>query len=408
MRNDYLGTNKRICASLLDSILLILLSFLLLLSSNLIIKNTTIYQSNLTQIQSLRNEIYEITKETNIYTFNKDSNGNDDYDNLISKDDMFIKYALSNCLYTYSLNRNEWDEKYGEENNPLYLKEKYSIEEASYSNDYLATFFVNYAPKYNENNNLFTLKDNETYISHYKNLLKENSNECDIEYYENTDQLPSLKLSFAYNVFRNIEKNETDGDKKKDVLNYTSLYFQIFSIASNSLFNSDRYQSFYTLYLNYYRNCSLIVDASCIIDYLLAYLLIIILPSILFKNGKTIGLFLFKGKLINKEGLHVSKKEVFLYTLFRFFSFFPIMIFSCFFAEGVNSARVYPVFKLGNINISLFNVIALFIIFPIINLILTIVKKNKQDLSLLLSNTIIIDDYITYEYIEENDNENID
>ena len=176
----------------------------------------------------------------------------------------------------------------------------------------------------------------------------------------------------------------------------------MFSIASNSLFNSDRYQSFYALYLNYYRNCSLIVDAFCVIDYVLAYLLIIVLPSIFFKNGKSIGLYLFKGKLINKKGLYASKGEIFLYELFRFFAFISTMIFSCFFIGGTNSAWVYPVFSFGNINTSLFNVILLFIIFPIINFIMTIVKKNKQDLSLLLSKTIIVDEYNDYEVIEEN------
>lgn len=400
-KEGYLSNSRRIYSALIDSIILIIVTFCLLIGSNKIVGNTSTYASRINNINNYRIKMYELTEEAKLYEFKTNDDGSKDYDNLISQNEIFKKYALSNVLYTYNMNKNKWDSTYSTSgDNPLYLINKYNIEAASYENDYLATFFVTYAEKHNKNNDLFILNDGETYKSYFKKILKNNSKGSEWEYREDSDILPSLKLDYAYTLFKYIE-NDEGGQEGLNSYNYLMVQYQnIFEIAANILFNSSEYQTYYSQYKENYRVCSMIIDVFCLTSYLIGYLLCIILPVILLKKERTLGLLVNRGVLINKDGLEISSKEILIYLLTKFFAFFPVMLFSCFFAGGLDSGWVYPIFSIGNINISLFNLTAISFIFPVVDLILTIVKDNKQDIGMLLSSTIIVDTKYYTEHID--------
>ena len=392
-RNEgYLPLSRRLYSSLFDALLMAVLSFCLLLGSNAIVSCLPYYKGQMETISSSRKEMYLIQEETKLFEFKTKEDGSKDYENLLSQNDLFQKYALSNILYTYDLHKEEWEAKYTKESdNPCSKQSQYNVESASYSNDLIAYFYVTYAQSNNENNNLFALSEGESYESHYKTVLKNNSKGAEWDYYDGSSQLPSLKLATAYSLYRYTFFNE-GGQSGLNVYNFLiSQYQGVLEEAENILFNSTRYQAPYQTYKASYASCSYIVSLFSFLSYLLTFLLLILLPSLLFKEGQTIGLYLFKGALINKEGLEASKKEILLRCLYSFFSCFPVMLFSCFFAGGLNSGWMYPLFSIAGKGISLFNLTVLSFLFPIANFITSLIRGDRRGLGELLSQTTIVD-----------------
>lgn len=392
-RNEgYLSPARRIYSSLLDAFLMVVVSFCFLLASNAIVGNISFYANQIDAINSLRIDMYQIQEETKLFEFETKDNGEKDYDKLVSQNDVFKKYVLSNVLYSYDINKTNWDSKYVKEtDNPYTLKERYMIEPASYSNDYLAYFFVEYAEKYNDNGNLFALSRNETYIAHYKTLLKNYSKGAEWEYFEGEDTLPSLKMDYAYTLYRYVFFEE-GGQAGLNSYNFLiSQYQGVFEYAEDVLFHSARYQDVYQQYKEHYASCSQIVSLFSFISYVITFLLCYLLPSLLFREGQTIGMFVFKAGVINKDGLEVSKGEILLRNLVSFFSYFPIMLFSCFFAGGLNSGWMYPLISINGLGVSFFNITVVLFVVSIANVLFMLIRKDRRSLTELASSTIVID-----------------
>ena len=392
-RNEgYLPLPRRLYSSLFDALLMVVLSFCLLLGSNAIVSCLPYYKGQMETITTSRKEMYLIQEETKLFEFKTKEDGSKDYENLLSQNDLFRKYALSNILYAYDLNKEEWDAAYAKESdNPYSKQSEYNVESASYGNDLLAYFFVTYAQNNNENDNLFALSEGESYPSHYKTVLRNHSKGAEWEYYLGSDQLPSLKIATAYSLYRYTFFNE-GGQSGLNSYNFLiSQYQGVLEEAENILFNSARYQASYQTYKASYASCSYIVSLFSFISYVLTFLLLTVLPSLLFKEGQTIGLFLFKAAIINKEGLEASKKEILLRCLYCFFSFFPVMLFSCFFAGGLNSGWMYPLFTIAGQGVSLFNLTIISFLFPIANFLTSLIRGDRRGLGELMSQTTIID-----------------
>lgn len=392
-RNEgYLSSARRIYSSLLDALLMVVVSFCLLLASNAIVGNIPAYSNQIDAINSLRIDMYQIQEETKLFEFETKDNGEKDYDKLVSQNDVFKKYVLSNVLYSYDLNKDSWDAKYVKEtDNPYVLKDRYAVEPSTYSNDYLAYFFTYYAEKNNEDNNLFSLTNNETYIAHYKTLLKNYSKGADWEYYEGEETLPSLKMDYAYTLYRYVFFEE-GGQSGLNSYNFLiSQYQGVFEYAEDVLFHSTRYQNIYQQYKDHYASCSRIVSLFSFVSYVVTFLLCYLLPTLLFKEGQSIGLFVFKAAVINKDGLEVSKGEILLRNLVSFFSFFPVMLFSCFFAGGLNSGWMYPLFSINGLGVSFFNITVVLFVVSIVNTFFMLIRKDKRSLTELASSTVVID-----------------
>ncbi len=387
---------------------MIVVSFCLLLASNAIVGATPYYQSEIETINARRNDMYRLEEETKLFEFGKNDDGSVNYDSIVNQNDVFQKYALSHILYSYDLHRDEWNAKYTKESdNPYSIQEKYGVESASFSNDYLGYFYVNYAKDNNENNNLFALENGESYISHFKSVLLNHSKGAEWSYFEDSDKLPCLWASYAHTLYRYLFFDE-GGQSGLTTYNFLMSQYQgVFEEASNILFHSNRYQTMYSEYKEAYGNCSRIISLFSFVSYLVTFLLCYLLPILLFKNGQTVGLFLWKGAIIHHEGLDVSKGQLLLRALVSFFSFFPIMLFSCYFAGGLNSGWMYPLFSIGDKGISFFNITVMLFVVPIANFFTMLINKERRSLTELASGTMVIDTkyYVEHNIKEENHEE---
>lgn len=387
-----LPISRRLYSSLVDSLLMIVVSFCLLLASSAITSNTPFYEEQIEIINSKREEMYRLEEETKLFEFDKNSDGSTNYNSLSDQNLVFKKYALSHILYSYDLNKDEWNAKYLlETDNPYSKQEEYEVEPASFANDYLGYFYTEFAKNNNQNNNLFALESGETYITHFKKVLRNNSKGAEWVYFDNSDALPALSMDYAYTLYRYTFFNEGG---QNGLLSYNYLISQyqgVYNEATNILFHSDRYQNLYTEYKDAYGSCSRIVSLFSFLSYIVTFLLCYTLPTLLFKRGQSLGLLLFHGATLQQDGLEVSKGQVLLRNLVSFFTFFPIMLFSCYFAGGLNSGWMYPLFTIGETGISLFNITVISFIFPLINTIMMIANKERRSLTERVSGTIVID-----------------
>ncbi|MDY5441373.1 MAG: hypothetical protein SPG64_04040 [Candidatus Enteromonas sp.] len=392
-RNEgYLPVSKRIYASVLDSLLLIIVSFALMILSANIAGSVPSYANEISSINSRRIEMYELQEETNLYEFPELENGEKDYTTPVSQNDVFKEYCVSHILYSYSLHAGSWDSTFTlEDDNPLVGTAELNLQAASYSNDRLAYFYVTYAKDHNENDDLFSLKNGETYETHYKTLLQNASKGAEWDYYVGTDTLPSLKMEYAHTLYRYVMFGEGGQDGLNSYNYLISQYQTLFDDAGQLLYRSTPYQTIYQGYLSSYAFCSHVVSLFSVLSYLVAYLIFMFLPALFTKHHVTLGLFVFKGVVLHSERLDASKGQAILRSLVGLFTFFPTMLFSCFFAGGLNSGWMYPLFTIGGAGISLFNLTVISFIFPIVNVLLCLIRSDNRALNELLSNTIVVD-----------------
>ena len=304
-RNEgYLPVSKRLTAGFVDAMLLIILSFGLMIASSEIAMAVPSYSEKIETINASRVALYELQEETLLYEYPVDQEGNKDYSTPISQNKVFEKYCYENILYTYSLCKDAWDLAYTLGNDDPTAEAKLaSYSPTSYDTDRLAYFYVTYARAHNANGNLFVLQQGETYISHFKTILRNASAGAEWDYFDGDDRLPALSMAFAHRLYRYLVFSE-GGQDGLNAYNFLITQYQtLFDDAGQILYQSDAYQALYQTYFSAYGECSRVVSLFSFLSYVASFLLLILLPSLLFKNGETLGLFLRKGTLLHQDRL---------------------------------------------------------------------------------------------------------
>ena len=393
-KEGYLRSSRRIYAGLIDSILLIIASFIILISGMEILQNCIPqYKSKIDEINIQRVECYKIEEEAKLYEFNTNKDGLSDYDSIIKQEDTFKKYCLSNITYSYNNNETTRDNYFKTfEVKPVDMKiDDKIISEATFDNDYLGYFYSNYIKTHDFSNILELNTDSFDGKTYFKKVLKDNSIGTTWNYNESNDLLPVLNIEYSATLYGYLFYS-LGGQEGLNSYNFLVKQYQnVWKVSSEFLFKSNEYSVHYNVYKNLYASCSADIVYLCLISYLIGFLLAIVLPTLLFKNGRTLGLFIFKGAIIDKDGLEVSKTQIFLRLLIQFFTFFGTMVFTCFMGGGLNTGWMYPLINIGSIGISFFHITTFSLLIPIVNLFLMVIRKNKTSLVELASRTLVID-----------------
>lgn len=384
---DQAPTKKRIYSSLLDSLFLMVLSFCCIISGNEIFKNTSSYKNRYDVLESHRIECYKIEEEAHIYSFSE--NESKDY---IKPDDMnkvFARYAYAHILLSY-------------DKDPLtFVKfninvedlEGFSQERASFSVDQLAYFYMYYCPEYNTYNgktNDIVNFDGMEPKYYFIKTLKDNE-VGNIFLYDSEDEFPYLKSEIACNVYRYLFNNEENLENGLTSYNYLIQTFKtVWEKQSAQLTASSRFLDNYKIYRENYQSLSYSISAISVSCYILAYLLILMLPSLILK-GKTLGMWIFKLDIIDDEGYTLSIPQNIIRNLISLILFYPSMVITMFLAGGNNSGWMYPLFTIGTTSVSMFNISAIMFILPIINLIFIITRHDKKSINDLLTSTHVVD-----------------
>lgn len=391
------SSSRRIEAHLIDALLLVIVSFILLIFTHLGLSNASFYKDKENMLTQEMVKCYEIEEEAKIYFF--DNNENHLYQNPRDQEEIFKEYCYKHLLYSFNMNSDEFVK------NGISIDNPNNYLPASYEEDNLAYFYVNYVDKYNENNDILNLNNLNVKQYYYEVLKKNTYNPLDNSsmwiYDEENYSLPYLNPQHAIDLYKYFQNNEYQAGKSiRNLL--ASSYQKIWNEEVSLLVNSSRFKNHYEIYKENYAQCSYILDGFVCLSYVVSFALVVLLPQFFFKNMKTIGKKVMQICIADNEGYQVTTKQFIFRNLCSFILFFGIMIVSCFFSGGLQTGWMYPIFEIGGAGISLFSFMAISAIMAFVSFILIFVNKQKKSIQDILCGTKGVDErYIIEERKQE-------
>lgn len=389
-------SSRRIEAHLIDAFLMVIISFLLLMFSHLILDNSSFYKQKEIILTQEMVKCYEIEEEAKIYFF--DDNDNHLYQNPRDQEKIFNEYCYKHIVYSFNMNKEAF------EKNGINIDGLKDYAPASYEEDNLAYFYVNYVDKYNENNDILDLNGKNVKEYYYDILKKNTYNPLDngsLWVYNEDLSLPYLNSKYAIDLYKYYQDDDYQAGKSiRNLL--ASTYQKIWNEEVELLVNSSRFKSHYNIYKENYAQCSYILDGFTVGCYVLSFIIVILLPQFIFKNMQTVGKKLLKICIADNEGYIVTAKQFVFRNICSFVLFFGTMIISYFFSGGLQTGWMYPIFEIAGAGISLFSFMAISAIMACFSFILIFVNKQKRSLQDFICSTRGIDErYIVYDKEED-------
>ena len=378
---------KRFKAIAIDSFIMIVISVLLVILSMEVISNTSKFKTYNEILEQEMLECYRIEEEAKIYEFIGD--GDSKYQSPRKQEEIFEDYCLKHILYSFEKNAEPFKQYNIQISNPN------NLPIASYDNDNLAYFYVNYAAKYNNynglSNDIADMEDNPKF--HYYKEYKKNAVKIDMWIFDENDySLPYLDGYFAVDLYKYLFE---DSSYQAGLTNYNYLatnYNNLWEVEVEQLINSSRFKNHYNIYKDNYKKCSYLVDAAVVSSYSLTFLLVWVLPQFIFKGSKTIGKKIIGISIKNTYGYNPSFIQIVIRNVFSYFNMSCLLIFTCFLSGGINSGWMYPVIEIHNIGISLFSILIILFIMSIVSFCVSILNNKKKSIHDFIVGTICVDD----------------
>lgn len=381
---------RRAEASLIDSLIIVVLSFLLIIGGVEILGITPFYQTWNNNLNEARIACYKIEEEAKLYEFTDNEDGQ--YLNLVQPEDTFEDYALRQILVVYEKDK----ENFLALTNQTEILNPKGLTPASYETDNLAYFFSTYVPDHNNYQGIeYDLIDmkGKSGPEFYYQILNDNAVDTTMYVldYENYS-LPYLKTEFAANLYRYLFLDQSNFQVGLTSYNLLAKNYQnMWNLAVDELIDSSRYQEHYQIYMENYAYSSYGVDVVCVLAYFISFLAAFVLPNIIFKTSTSWGKYLLKMSAVRNDSENPTFLNYLLKHLVNFFSYAPLLLISCFFGGGLDTGWMYPIFEIGEVGFSLFNITAILLVLPIVSVILLLARSKKQSLSDLASSLTIVD-----------------
>ena len=387
-KNEFPATpGRRIGSFLIDAVLFIVVSFICLMASLEILNHSSFYKDKEKIVRDEMVACYEIEEEAKIYEFIN----NEDHLYSAPRDQelIFKDYCYMHILYSYEKNPTPFIQ----ENVEDLVKGIKTVSMASYETDTLAYFYDTYVA----NNNTYGDKENDIVDmqgkspkEYFYQVYKDKAVNLEMWVFDMENfTLPYLKGEDAVKLLKRIETNYEAGVQTYNYLrvNYNNVWEQEVS----ELIASSRFQEHYQVYKENYAKCSVIVDVTSVIVYVLSFFLVIVLPQIIFHNAQTVGKRLMKVQVVDVEGYEALDHQIVVRDVISFIMLFGIMIITCFFGGGLNTGWMYPIFEIAGAGFSLFSFMAIATIIAFISMMMMFVTKRKMGLQDRVSGTYCID-----------------
>ena len=379
---------------IIDLVLVFIVSYLLFLGGHSIVTNSKGYKSNYS------NYINEITYYQDMLV---DAHVAEylDKDNqlLVDDEDLTVKIAISQILKSYTKDNFESPEFL--ENPETKLRETYvgafyedAFTPIAYENDYVSLFFTDYVPLHNENEELVKFNgatEKHYVVEFYKKYLGKYGN-IGFLFTENDDAIPCLKPSVANNIYKFLVR--ADGFSRDAYDSFVEYYSAMLQKCEDILFNAPSYQqTHYQDYLRYRKNVTKAVDSVLILSIFLAYFPVVLLPMLIFKDGRSLGKIFLRIATINTDK---SETEIWkwlirsvLGALSGLFLAFFIVLLPPF--NGLSSLMYLPFISIGSLDITLLTLVIISFVLVSLNGIFVLLSHEKRSFTDFIFQTITVD-----------------
>ena len=381
-------------AYVIDFLIVGVVSYLLFLGGHAIVRNTSDYKTSYSNYEAEITYYQDMIVDAHVAEYL-------DRDNNIIADDenLTVKMAISQILLSYSHDNVESPE-FGE--NPLTkLKKQYPgsfysdcFTEASFDNDYVSRFFIEYVPAHNENNELvdFDGKDPVAYtVSYYKERASKYGN---IKFIFSSDNssIPYLKTSVANELYEYLIRAENYDRTAYD--SFVNFYTSMLNHCEDLIFNAESYQNgHYKDYLAYRQNVIVATDVTLIISIILGYYIAVFLPQMIFKDGRSLGRIFMRTASINTDKSETELWKNILRSILGAISSLYIAFFLALLPpfNGASMILYLPFISLGTLDITLLNIIIIIFTLTASNGIFMLFTHEKRSLTDLIFKTVTVD-----------------
>ncbi len=280
--------SKRLIALIIDFFLLLMTTLLLYLGTNQIVINNQMYQRYEKQVKDEIAYYNHLLNETHIIDFNDD--------------DLMVRYDVdSMALKLLSLHISLSYQKDANNDFTVVPKECLDVGIASINEDFLSYFYTVYVPKHNTNNAFIDFGGVDPLI-YYKNLMKGYAgNQFDNYFiFGEEDELFYLRPYVANRIYHYYFLEEDKGESEYQYI--SQLFYYAIEEAELTLINSSPYyEEHYLPYREAYANQGNIINLAFLLTSYVAYLIIIVLPQLVFNDAVTLGKLAMGIAIISKR-----------------------------------------------------------------------------------------------------------
>jgi len=368
---------RRMAAYLLDALIFSVAAFALIMLLSLVLLRTPSYKEKEAVVNEKMNLCYQIEEEAKIYRF--DGEGDDRFSHPVEMEDLFYEYCMAHILYSYSVDPTPF-ETYG-----VTLPD--DVAAASYDTDRLAYFYVRYCATHE----VIDFGGMTPELYYYK-MLKDHSPNTEMWHFdEENHTLPYLDGYYAVDLYQYLQDNDHQSGVTK--YNYLAVaYRDIWEIQVQELIASPAFQAEYTTYKEYYAACSYTVDVLILVAFLLSFFLVWILPQLLLGDMRTIGRRVMHIRVVDVSGYRALRWGRILSGVFAALGLAGVMMVPCFFAIGLDSGWMYPLFEISGIGFSPFSIMGVLLLLSVVSGVVAFFHKEKRSLVDLICSTMQIDD----------------
>ena len=379
-------------AYLIDIVLVFIVSYLFFLGGHSITINSKSYKNNYTKYTEEITYYQDMLVEAHVAEYlNRD-------DNLLADDeDLAIKMAISQVIYSYSQDSShEFSEDPMDKLKETYVGAFYqdAFTPISFENDYVSKFFMEYVPAQNEKNKLVIYNDDtpDVYTVKFYQKYAVNYENIQFIYAENKDSIPYLKPSVANNIYRFLIREDTNNRNAYD--GFIGFYSEMLHKCEDIIFKSSSYQNgHYQDYLRYRKNITQQIDTTMILSIFLAYFPAILLPMLIFKDGRSLGKIILRIGTINTDKSEVEIWKWLVRSILGglsglFIAFFLVLLPPF---NGITYLMYLPYISIGSFDLTLLTLSIITFVIVAINGIVVLLSHEKRSISDFIFKTVTVD-----------------
>lgn len=368
---------RRMAAYLLDALFFSVAAFALIMLLSLVLLRLPSYKEKEAVINEKMNLCYRIEEEAKIYRF--DGEGEDRFSHPVEMEDLFYEYCMAHILYSYSIDPTPFD-TYG-------VTLPGNVAAASYDTDRLAYFYVRYCASHE----VIDFGGMSPELYYYK-MLKDHSPNTEMWHFdEENHTLPYMDGYYAVDLYQYL----LDDDHQSGVTKYNYLavaYQNIWEIQVQELIASPAFQAEYTVYKENYAACSYMVDTLILVAFLLAFFLVWVLPQLLQGDMRTLGRRIMHIRVVDVTGYRALRWEKILSAVFSALGLIGVMMVPCFFAIGLDSGWMYPLFEISGVGVSPFAIMGIMLLLSVVSGVVAFFNTDKRSAVDYICSTMQIDD----------------
>jgi len=377
----------------IDMVIVAVVSYLVFLAGHAMVTSSSAYQANYAHYEDEITYYQDMVVEAHAGEYlDRDSK------QLMEDEDLAVKMAIHQVLLSYAHDNPEAPEFAVDPLAALqneYIGTYYqdAFVSASFENDYVSRFFIEYAPEHNPNNELvaYAGKTPQRYvIDYYRDHISSSS---ELKYiYPSGESFPYLRPSVGYDLYRFLVRDE--GYDRTTYDSFVSFYTSMLDDCQNRLFKSDTYQKgHYQDYLAYRQGVIVATNTTLVISIALAYYIAVFLPQMIFKDGRSFGKIFMRLGVINIDKSEVEPWKYIVRSILGALSCvyiaFLIALFPPF--NGASMILYLPYFSIGSLDITLLHLSIFVFALSSINGIVMLLNHDKRSLTDLLFQTITVD-----------------